>query len=813
MPSRDLKTKRKQGTAQNTPQSVPSGPRRLTRRRVSLALMTLALVYAFLAGLHTVIDFDMGWHLATGRYVLQHHVVPSTDILSYTSPGAEWLYPPFAGVLLYGIFNVWGYAGLTWFCALALMAMVACLLRGPSRQESGLAAVLAIMAVPALALRATPRADLFTTLFFAIFLAQLWKFHRRSADPSGGRVEVNSLTPSTRLDHVEGTAALRRERLRLWILPLLMLLWVNLHPGFVAGLGILIAYFLIEGLELLFPNRRKAVLQRLQQAWPPLAATVVATLFNPYGPRIFKAVLHLADLTQPSSAFVAELAAVRLTLPSLAQALVWRNPDSSYWWLALAAVVVVGLAFWRRQFGAALLTVAALYASVQHHRYQGLFAIVVVVVGSTILTEAFQDRRQGSARVAAKRLGIMFVLPSIAAAALCLLTCVRICDLITSRYYLVSTSGVLFGAGESCWFPERAAAFIQTEQLPGNVFQNYELGGFTAWRLGPTHGDFIDGRNVSPAVWTEEQELLSSPPDSAVWETESDRRGINILFFPLSRIAGLESPDLMSLCQSHLWRPVYLDEVSIVLLRNRRENLPWIDRYSIDCQTHNFDPPRNASRGELSNFYANAGIILFLLRRYNAAQETLDRGLAIFPEDASIHVALARLYSVQQNLGDAEREFKTALSLRSDLAIIWYSLGRFYASHGRYAEARPLILTAAQLDTIPASDYCLLGLIDVALQHDQQALMDFDKAEEARSDLPGPDDLYPEFFAQIAEGRAEAYFALGEPQRAIELQQEAIRRTPENASRWEVLAFLLEKAGSKQLAEQARQKAQALSQK
>src|SRR5271166_123146 len=145
--------------------NLPFGP---AHRQMSLALMALALMYAFLAGLHTVFDSDMGWHLATGRYVVEHHLIPRTDVLSCTSPGAEWLYPPLAGVLLYGIFSVWGYAGLSWFCALVLLATVACLLRAPSRPESGIAAALAIMAVHSLALRASPQADLLTSLFFAI---------------------------------------------------------------------------------------------------------------------------------------------------------------------------------------------------------------------------------------------------------------------------------------------------------------------------------------------------------------------------------------------------------------------------------------------------------------------------------------------------------------------------------------------------------------------------------------------------------------------------------------------------------------------
>lgn len=795
-----LSLKKTQGAAQSVPQAERKMTFRLTRRGLSIALMVLALGYAFLAGLHTVTDLDMGWHLATGRYVIQHHAVPSTDILSYTSPGAEWIYPPFAGVLLYGIYSAWGYAGLSWFCALALVAMVACVLRSPSRQESGFAAALAILAVPELALRASPRADLFTTLFFAIFLAQLWSFHRSSADLGADP------------DHVENTAAGHR----LWVLPLLMLLWVNLHPGFIAGLGLLFAYLLIECMELPLPSRRRAALERLKMAWKPLVATVLATLFNPYGPRIFKASLALANFqpttNQPSRGVsIGELTSVPLSVHRLAEALDWRDPASSYWWLALAAVVLIILACWRKRFGGALLMTAALYASVQHLRYQGLFSVVTVVVGSTILAEAFASRRDGNSRVDAKRSGLLRLLLAIGACALCVLTCVRIVDLTSSRFYTVTNSAVLFGPGESWWFPERAAAFISREHLSGNIFQGYNLGGFTAWRLGPGYGDFIDGRNVDPAVWTEYQRLMSSPPDSSVWETESSRRNINILLFSLARTYDDLGPlDLMSLCQSHLWRPVYMDEVSIVLLRNRPENRPWIDKYEVNCRSQNFTPAPLASRRELSNFYANAGTVLFLLGRQSEAIETLVRGAALSPEDPSIHFALAQLYAAQQRPGDAEREFKVTLSLKGEDAGNWFALGRFYASHGRYADARPFVLTAIQLSATPIEEYIQLGFIDVALQQPQEALADFAKAEETCTGLHGSRDIDPEAFATMLEGRALAYFGLGERQRAIALQQEAIRKAPKNPGHWEVLAILYEKDGQMQLAEQARQQAGAL---
>ena len=804
---RKLKTKEYQGATQSNSQAKRTSPFRLARsRKVSAVLMVIALVYAFVAGFHTVSDLDMGWHLATGRYVVQHHAVPSTDVLSYTSPGAEWIYPPFAGVFFYGIFSAFGYSGLTWVCALALVALVALLVQGYSTGERIAAAVLAIIAVPTLAVRMAPRPDLFSHLFFAIFFIQLWRFHQSSA-----------AVPRFEPEHDEGAIVLRRSRHRLWILPPVMLLWVNVHPGFVAGLGVLFAYLLVEALELASPSRATALL-RLHQAWPALALTLVATLMNPFGLKIFKSALGLAGL-QPTltnqagkGPSIRELWAVPISLPSVAGALDWRNPGSSFWWLVVVAVAVVAFALWRRQLAAGLLTTVALYGSVEHVRYQGFFAITTVVVGGTILPKALAKLREGSAKSWFRRVGFRRTLALTAAGALCLLAGVRIADLLSSRTHVVADSGTLFGAGESWWFPERAAAFIRREKLPGNIWQDYNLGGFTAWRLGPDYGDFIDGRNVDPAVWTELQGFISSPPDSPLWEKESDRRGINILFSPLVRFNG-GSPDPMSLCHNHLWRPVYLDEVSIVLLRNRPENRPWIDRLEVNCSTHQFAPPTQASGRELSNFYANSGIALLSLNRVDEAMEALLRGEAISPDDPIIHRSLAIIYEARHQNRDAELEYETALSLRKDLPDGWFELGQSYFFHGRYADARPLVLTAAQLTLTPAREYLLLGYIDLALHQPEPSLLDFSKAEEAIRYWQARQNVDPDFFAQVAEGRAQAYLASGDQQRAIESQQEAIRLTPENVNRWQALASIYETAGQKELAEEARQKVQPLSQK
>jgi len=103
------------------------------------------------------------------------------------------------------------------FGALVCTATVALLLR----HRSALTAILVIVAVPTIAARTGPRADMFSVLLFAAFLSILWQQRETG-------------------------------RAHLWLLPLLMLAWVNLHLGFIAGVALLAAYLMLEVEDVLF---------------------------------------------------------------------------------------------------------------------------------------------------------------------------------------------------------------------------------------------------------------------------------------------------------------------------------------------------------------------------------------------------------------------------------------------------------------------------------------------------------------------------------------------------------------------------------
>ncbi|HEX8927006.1 MAG TPA: tetratricopeptide repeat protein, partial [Terriglobales bacterium] len=725
-------------------------------KRLQLVLAVVAVTYAFLACLRTVADFDTGWQLATGRYLLQHHTIPTTDVLSYTTQGARWLYPPFAGALLFLVYAVSGYNGLSWFCALASL-FIAFYLLSRFKESLGITSVLVILAVPSLAYRITPRADLFTTVFFAILLTELWRFHLG-------------------------------ERIRLWVVPIIMLLWVNLHPGFIAGVGLIAAYILIEALQIPFSDLRTGALQRLSQSWPWLTAGVAATFVNPFGPAVYGQALVLAGAQNASTQaapthFVGELSAAPLSLHALRQMFTLRDPDSSFWWLLVLAVVCAVLALRRREFGAALVLAVSACAALQKLRYQGLFSIVIVVIGSALLADLyadFKERAKASNRVTAAWVYAAVIV------VLCGITVVRGADVISDRTYVVSSSTSTFGTGGSWWFPERAAAFIEREHIPGNIFQPYNLGGFTALRLGPNYLDYSDGRGVSGAIIDEQQALLSQSPDSPDWRRVADQRNINVALLSIARFGGLGSFDLNAYCKSTEWRPVYMDEVSMVLLRRTPQNQALLSRLELNCEKVALTAP-DSSRIDRYQFFANFGAVLYALARDNEAEAAYKQALELEPDDPNVHLYLAQLYQQQQRFAEAEREYREALA-RRESAQAWYALGRMLAGEHRYEESEEAIAKSASMTPSPANNYTALAQVQLRLNKPQTALENFRRAERAQVWSDNSLPIAREFHAQLAEGRAEAARQMGNIGQALELQQEATRQTPQSAARWKKLA-------------------------
>lgn len=114
------------------------------RRRLIFFALFAALL---LAALTPIRSYDYFWHLATGRWIVEHRALPLTDPFAVASDpkpwiNGEWLFE----VVLYALHAIGGAAAVTWVRA-GFVALLFCLLFARASDRDGEAAALALTAV------------------------------------------------------------------------------------------------------------------------------------------------------------------------------------------------------------------------------------------------------------------------------------------------------------------------------------------------------------------------------------------------------------------------------------------------------------------------------------------------------------------------------------------------------------------------------------------------------------------------------------------------------------------------------------------
>src|SRR3982751_4638046 len=89
------------------------------------ALVGVLLLAAALGSSQTIFnDGDVSWHIATGRWILEHHAIPRTDPFSFTWAGKPWVPIEWlSGVMYASAYNLAGYSGVSALVTAALIAL------------------------------------------------------------------------------------------------------------------------------------------------------------------------------------------------------------------------------------------------------------------------------------------------------------------------------------------------------------------------------------------------------------------------------------------------------------------------------------------------------------------------------------------------------------------------------------------------------------------------------------------------------------------------------------------------------------------
>jgi len=189
---------------------------------------------------------DLWWHLAAGREIWELGGPPSVDHFSFTFEGRPWLNHEWLWDTLFWGFYRLDPQAVAWL-NLALVTAVFALAYAVARRESG----------SSLAAGAT-----------------LWLVAATSHWFLNIRPHVVTLLFAAVLLYTRDSSR------RLWLWPALVLLWANLHGGFVFGIGMIGLWTLARTAQASFGERRLAF-QRSD--WITLALCLVAWLVTPWG--------------------------------------------------------------------------------------------------------------------------------------------------------------------------------------------------------------------------------------------------------------------------------------------------------------------------------------------------------------------------------------------------------------------------------------------------------------------------------------------------------------------------------------------------
>jgi hypothetical protein len=422
-------------------------------------------------------DPDLWHRLAVGEYFWHHGQFPKGDTFSYLASyqdiaDHEWG----SGVILYALWSLGGGTAIVLTKIMALAVTLALVVAAGKGDRRPTLLVMAFYAVVMLALlpsfQSTVRCMVFTHILFALWV-YWWQRERR------GRI----------------VAA--------WPYPLTMIVWANLHGGFVVGLLWLALLTVVEA--------------TYRGPWNKWAARLgwcaLATLINPYGWNLWVSTARALLATRHG---FAEWAAVT-----------WVADPASYPGykvLLPGTVIMLAYAIYRRGWKqvdqrGVILTSVFLALALESARNTSLFA----VVAGAVLPGFLRDRSSFSTMERPLR-RLTYLCGSAALA---------LFPLYSAILYGFSGGLTLDRPANSC--PVGAVEFLEQNNVRGNLLVPFNYGSYALWELRGKMRVSMDGRYdlvYSPATYLRVDDffnargdwptLLTSPAPNAILVPRAD---------------------------------------------------------------------------------------------------------------------------------------------------------------------------------------------------------------------------------------------------------------------------------------------------
>ncbi|QEM68872.1 hypothetical protein FO488_12370 [Geobacter sp. FeAm09] len=496
--------------------------------RVSDVLFGAVLLYTTVfAGMRMLGDGDTGYHIRAGELMLKSGTILHFDPFAHIRPQLPWTaHEWLAEIIMALCHRVAGLPGVVLLFSLVIAVTNILLFRMLRGRGAGmlLSSAILLLFIASAKMHWLARPHIFSLLFMLSWYIALEKLQ------DGGAI-------------------------RAWLLPASMVLWVNLHGGYVVGIFLVFLY-LAGNLSLYFVDRTQWVAvarQRVALLLKILGLALAAALLNPLGYKIFL--------------FPFQLALDKTLMDSVQEFLSPNFHESQmlkYLLFILVAVPVVS----RRKMSPVHLFLILFFLNMALYsvRYTPLFALILLPIVTCHLDIGMEEHFPRIARFFRGREATVASVEALARGRLWPV-------LMTLAITVAIVSGRVSYGFDPKIKPVAALEFLQRERIPGNVFNNDEFGDVMIYALPGQYQVFIDGRLDMYHSAGILKDYFKVTTLQAGWEKVLDKYAVGWVFFDTNSVLARFLQAMPG------WRLVYSDKVASVFVRNSPEYGYLIEKY------------------------------------------------------------------------------------------------------------------------------------------------------------------------------------------------------------------------------------------
>jgi len=613
-------------------------------KKLGLALVVLGFVFLALTGIRTISHPETWTHIALGQAGNA-----STDPISYTLGDQKWVnMHPLYNQLVFGLWSMGGAPLVTLVHVAVVLAAFILMLQFGREWGSPASRVMALLLAGWLLL---PVFDPLPTAFFMLFTALF-------------------LTFLYRLKNFTALAI---------ILLAVQVLWTNMHPSFLFG-PFLVLFFALENWQETRSMSRTYIITPLTSRLLLLTGgTLLASLINPNLINLHRHVIANAGLLTGTD----NLHWISLFSPYFSPALV-----SSVMVFALI-LGAAGLITLQKKLPAmiTLLAILGAFLAVRSIGTLGLFAFLAfpfLILSVNALSEYLTRTVITVTKVKEEGLG------RIKMVVVLLLLAISITSVVTGSAYARMGSASTFGLGaQKNAFSDGALEVIARDDFPAHALNLPMDGGYLSLHR-PDRKIFCDSRTTFYGM-----EFYRSM-NRALLGSSEDWKKLMVNYNPEAIIVNatwLESGALVKrLLRSKLWKMVYFDGTTVVLVRNKEEYATLIEDSSlIKNGLAKLEAARElyAAKGKgTPASLLGAGHIYLALNRSAEAEAVYSLLAKRAPYMAGAWIGLGEAKVLQKKGSEGIRHLEKAVKITPRSGRAWMSLYLTYRMKGDEDKAR-----------------------------------------------------------------------------------------------------------------------------